>query len=506
MRGHREGWIVFGIENKARRIVGTSFRSDRANLDKLKTDIAQKTTDGTSFIEIYDLVLSEGRVVMFQIPAAPRGMPISWDGHYYARESDAQQPLNIEKIERIRRQVADVDWSIGICEQATIDDLDPRAVQLARINFANKYPHLTEEITFWDNNTFLNKAKLIVQGKITRTTILLLGRPEASHFINPAIAQITWIFRNRDKIDLGYEHFSCPLLLAVDSVFAKIRNLRYQYLPDSTIIPDEVDQYESSTIREALNNAIVHQDYTKNSRIQVVEREDGYLIFTNRGAFLPGSVERVIQEDAPFEMYRNTFLAQAMVNLKMIDTIGSGIKRMFINQRKKYFPMPDYDLANDRVQVTLTGKILDMDYARILAQNPDLTLLEIMMLDKVQKGQSLTSDAVKHLRKKGFIEGHRSHLRISKRIASSTGQEVEYSLAKGFDDAFLKQMIVDHVRSFGQASRSDLERLLIAKMPDSFSYEQRQNKVKNLLQDLRQTSVIQATEDRLWRLGASSKV
>ena len=33
-----------------------------------------------------------------------------------------------------------------------------------------------------------------------------------------------------------------------------------------------------------------------------------------------------------------------MVSLNMIDTIGSGIKRMFRYQRQRFFPMPDYDL------------------------------------------------------------------------------------------------------------------------------------------------------------------
>jgi len=32
----------------------------------------------------------------------------------------------------------------------------------------------------------LNKAKVIIKGKITRTAIILLGKPESEHFISPA--------------------------------------------------------------------------------------------------------------------------------------------------------------------------------------------------------------------------------------------------------------------------------------------------------------------------------
>lgn len=86
-----------------------------------------------------------------------------------------------------------------------------------------------------------------------------------------------------------------------------------------------------------MNNCIAHQDYTLNGKISVVEREDGILTFSNSGTFIPESVEHVINADAPESRYRNPFLANAMVNLNLIDTIGSGIKRMFNIQRKNTF-------------------------------------------------------------------------------------------------------------------------------------------------------------------------
>lgn len=60
------------------------------------------------------------------------------------------------------------------------------------------------------------------------------------------------------------------------------------------------------------------------------------LIFTNSGHFIPGSVENVIHGDATQERFRNRFLAEAMVNLNMIDTIGLSIRKMFEEQRKRY--------------------------------------------------------------------------------------------------------------------------------------------------------------------------
>ena len=48
-----------------------------------------------------------------------------------------------------------------------------------------------------------------------------------------------------------------------------------------------------------------------------------------------------------------------MYNLKMVDTIGSGIRKMFNYQKERFFPLPEYDLSNNKIKVTITGKVLE---------------------------------------------------------------------------------------------------------------------------------------------------
>ena len=171
--------------------------------------------------------------------------------------------------------------------------------------------------------------------------------------MSPAVSQITWILKDKDNIEKDYEHFTCPFILNVDKVYEKIRNLKYRYMRSDTLFPDEVDSYDPYIIREALNNCIAHQDYTMGGKITLVEFEDRKLVFSNKGNFIPENINNVISLDAPEPKYRNKFLAQAMVNLNLIDTIGSGIKKMFIIQKNKFFPLPEYELLNDSVIITL---------------------------------------------------------------------------------------------------------------------------------------------------------
>ncbi len=489
LKGISCAWLVFGVEDKKHQIVGSQFRASRKDLDSLKGEIAKKSTNNISFIEIHEIIKSEGRVILFQIPAAPKGIPIAFDGHFYARDGEELAPLNIEKIERIRAQNIKEDWSAVIVPEANIEDLDEDAIALAKKNYKNKFPEKAQEVDDWDTITFLNKAKITIKGKITRAALILLGKDESEHFLNPAEIKIRWKLMDNLGNDIDYDIFNIPMILAVEKVFSKIRNIKYRYMQEGTIFPAEVSKYEPFSIREAINNCVAHQDYTKNARINVIEMED-QLIFTNQGNFIPGNVEKVVIDDAPEEYYRNRFLATAMFNLKMVDTAGGGIKKMFNYQRVRFFPMPDYDLSNDKVKVSISGKILDLDYARLLANNKDLSLEEIIMLDKVQKKKELSVFEEKLLKNKKLIEGRKPNYFIGLKVAQKTNQKAAYSKNKGFDKSYYLDLIAKAIKEHKVLNRKEIDELLWVKLPDWMTDKQKKSKVGNLLSELRKSEII----------------
>lgn len=501
LKNLKRAWLVFGVKDD-RTVVGSQFRMKPKDLQSLKKEIADKTTNRLTFLDIHVVAHSSGRTVLFEIPAAPQGLPIAWDGHYYGRDGESLGPLNLEEIERIRAQNRVSDWSAVTLPLASIKDLDPAAITLARENFIQKNPKLTDEAKQWDTATFLNKAKLTINNQITHTAILLLGKTEAAHFLNPASATITWILKDRDGIERDYHHFSSPLLLSVNEVFHKIRNLKYRYMKEGTLFPEEVDQYDPYIIREALNNAIAHQDYELGGKVTLIEFEDGRLCFSNLGQFIPGTVESVIKTDAPESRYRNRFLTDAMVNLNMIDTIGSGIRKMFLIQKNRYFPLPEYELKDYRVQVTITGRVVDMAYARKLAELPELTLEDILLLDSVQKRKPLTDEQAKYLRSLGLIEGRKPNFHISAQVADHSGERAQYIRNRAFDDQHYKQLIIEYLERFGTAKRLDINKLLLDKLPDVLNASQKDNKVKNLLQALKNEGMIEA-KGKSWRMSKS---
>lgn len=485
LKGKDFGWLIFGVEDTQHRVVGTNYRPDRAKLDSLKAEIANKTTGGITFIDIHELKLPEGRVLLFQIPAAPQGIPIAWEGHYYGRNNEELSPLNILEIEIIRNQGRNHDWSAQIVEGATLADLDPNAIAFARQKYGERNRN-SEEVTQWDDITFLNKAYLAKQGKLTNTAILLLGKPESKHFIEPAFPIITWVLKNADNAELDFEHFNIPFLLATDKLYSKIRNLKYTYIQDNTLFPTEVDMYDPFLIRESLHNCIAHQDYEEARRINVVEHPNE-LIFTNAGYFIPGSVEHVIELDSPPDKYRNPFLAAAMTNLNMIEIRGGGIRKMFTIQRNRFFPMPDYDLSlRDTVKVRIYGKILDENYTRLLMNRSDLNLKTVISLDYVQKGKInfLLKEQIDFLKREKLIEGRRPNFYVSARIAQLTDEKVKYTRYKAFDKQYYMDLIENFLKQHDSATRKEIDGLIVDKLPDYMDTKQRHAKVHNLLGEM----------------------
>jgi ATP-dependent DNA helicase RecG len=483
--GKPRAYLVFGIEDGTHAVAGTTFDPDAekgCGNQPLQIWLTVHLRPNVGF-EIRPFDYQGKRVVLFEInPAIDR--PVEFNEKAYIRVGNAKTDLSKHPDKERQLWNRRVDWSAQICETATLADLDDAALEKARKEFTVKFPTQAEAVAGWDTTTFLNKAKLTIHGRITNAALLLLGKPESSTLLNPAVARISWLLKNERNEELDYEHFGPPFLMAGDRILARIRNLKVRELPGGTLFPVELTQYDPWVIREALQNCIAHQDYGLRGRVLVVETPDT-LLLTNVGSFLPGSVEKVIHQDAPQNYYRNTFLADAMVSLNMIDTQGGGIKKMFQKQRSRFFPMPDYNLTQpEHVEVKLAGRILDERYARLLMSRTDLGLEEIILLDRVQKRQPITREEHKRLKSQKLVEGRFPNPVVAAEIAAATDGKARHIRDKGFNNEYYRDLIVKIIREHQPVSRKDIDEMLLDKLPEVLSREQKLMKIHNLLYDL----------------------
>ena len=500
------GFLVVGVHDKTLEIVGTdTYNYDRqkailrltdrcANLSSEGLDIEEFITDDT-----------KKKVWVISIPKHRPKLPVYAHDKAWQRIEDSLVELTSERLNAILEETSPTyDWSAETITEATIDDLNSRALQKAREEYKSVHPRLAEEVDAWSDMELLSRAGVAVKGKLTRAAILLLGKPTAVHYLAPSVATVTWVLVDEHDEKRDYEHFTIPFLLTVDEALAKIRNLNQRILPGGTLFPDIMKQYDEYSIREILHNAIAHQDYTMQERVTIVETPNS-VIFSNGGYFLPGSVRNAIEQTGPQKYYRNYALCQGMVSFNMIDTIGRGIRKVFTEQQKRYFPMPDYqiDQAKKEVSVKIYGKLINEQYYRLLKANPDLSLYDCIALDMVQKHETIDKDIAARLRKLHLVEGRYPKLFLSAYTAKTVDNKelkTEYIRNKSFNDLHFKDMIVQYLRSFGGATRSELNTLLQTKLSDVLTEEQKIRKIGNMLSALKKDGVIRLSEKKKWIL------
>lgn len=428
---------------------------------------------------------------MFKIPAAITGFPTSWKNYYYARSGESLIPLQQYKIDEIRSQER-MDWSKQNVRNASIEHLDKNAIQLAREKYKEKMneDHISEEIDNMTDEEFLTKIKLLFNGQVTNAAMVLLGNSDYDYLISRPPTMM-WRLYGANGEDKDYVIFTIPFINVIDKIFSKIRNLTYRYIPNQlTLFPIETQQYDTWLLRELLNNCIAHTNFQLGGRIYINEFEDKIKI-TNPGNFIPQDIESVLQVSYNPPFYRNQLLADTMVKFHMIDTATMGIRKVFRIQKEKYFPLPDYDLdVSNQVSVTVYGKILNNDYMHILYNHPELDLETVFLLDRVQKGLSISKESISYLRKLKLVEGRVSNLYLSANVSKNIEDEAQYIKNKGFNDQYYKDMIINYLKEFKSTKKKDIRTLLWDKLPDVLDDKQKERKIENLLASLKKQGKI----------------
>lgn len=484
--GQPSAYLVFGVTGGTHEVKGTEFDPARTKSkgQALGVWLANNLSPDPGFeVEVVDH--PEGRVVVFRVSPA-RGQPVRFGGTAYVRIGASTTELSRHPARERAIWNADTDWSAEACEGVTLADLDPEAVADARRRFAARKPDQADAVSRWNDSTFLGKARLLHRGEITNAAVLLLGREETSDRLRPAhVSRVSWRLKDARDLPVAFENLYPPLLFAADRVRKKIRVLKAPFLPNGTLSPQEPDQYHDWVLRECLHNAIAHQDYLRGGRILVTEYDDR-VIFSNFGRFLPGDVETAIRLNVPHS-YRNPFLAQAMVELGLMEVQGGGILRMFEIQRQRCFALPDYDLSRaDEVTVTVPGKIIDENYNRLLYDRPDLPLGDVLLLDRVQKSLPISRQDQQRLAEEGLVTGPPKSptIRPPDRDPGTQRDRRAGIRERQRDQVFA--LIAER----GPVGRAEIEAASLAELPEGLSEARKRTLVSNLIQELRRTGRI----------------
>ena len=513
------GYLVLGIEDKTKKIIGTKFNIKTAkvksekNKESLELHLNRNITPKINY-EFYELVNDDKKVVILQIASAD-GEPTSYKQKNYCRINESKTSLGNLPQKLIKKIYnSNTDWSYELAEKNnkkfSFNDLDEDAVDKACKIIITNNPHLEK---FRNSpKTLLTKAKILNEDEnVVNATMLLLGKSEFfSDFGEIKIKFIGW------KVGIGElggaETFKIPFLLEVERVYLKIRTDIIKTFPDGSLFPnhDMVNKYDKEACLEAINNCIAHNDYFESKIIAIHQYQDekmeridvkvDFIDFESNGNFYDGKPQDYFDGKKTPKRYRNKFLAEAMKTLKMgVDVSGRGINFIYQKQLDKYFPAPDFishcdDFYNETFKIRIYGKVIDQKFSEILINHPDFNIFKIVLLDKIQKGfgDEVEEDQAKKLKKEKLIEGRRPQYFLSKKVAEILGQKADYINKKGSSNDEIAKRILKLLKEFpAGCNRREIDQVCYHMISTLKNDKQKNKMIENILAKLKKNRSIE---------------
>lgn len=364
LANERGGKMILGVtDKKPRRVVGTKAFHE-------SNDVKAKLVDKLKLrIEVSEVAHPDGRVLVFEVPPRPIGTPIACDGAYLMRAGEDLVPMTPDMLGRIFDE-AGPDYSAEICPKATLDDLDPRAVENMRKMWIQKSGN--EALLNIELEQLLDDAELVLDGEVTYAALVLLGShralgkhlPHAEVIFEYRSNESSTPFQQRREFREGFFAFDEELWNVIDA-----RNEVYQY--EEGFFVGDIPTFDRRIVREALLNAVSHRDY-RNGGATFVRQFPEKLEVVSPGGFTAGvTPENILWKQAP----RNRRIADVFAKCGLVERSGQGARLMFERSIRDGKLRPDFAGTDDyEVFLTLHGEVRDPRFLEFFSKVGQETL------------------------------------------------------------------------------------------------------------------------------------
>lgn len=441
------GKMILGVtDRKPRRVVGTGAFDD---LNSVKARLVDKL--GLR-IEATVVDHPDGRVLVFEVPSRPVGMPIACDGAYLMRAGEDLVAMTADRLKNIFDEAVP-DYSAEICPGATLDDLDPAAIETLRTMWARKSGN--EALHNLNVEQLLTDAELLVDGGVTYAALVLLGThralgrylAQAEVIFEYRSSEASTPFQQRREFREGFFLFDEELWRAIDA-----RNEVYQY--EEGLFVGDVPTFDRRVVREGLLNAVSHRDYRRGGST-FVRQFPGKLEIQSPGGFVPGiTAENILWKQAP----RNRRIAEVFAKCGLVERSGQGARLMFERSIMEGKSRPDFSRTDDHeVFLTLHGEVQDERFLQFFQKVGQETLStfstqDFVVVDLIHREQPVPpdlQDRLPRLHELGVIEsqgrGSNRTYFLSRRLYTALGKKGAYTRRRGLDKETNKALLLRHI-------------------------------------------------------------
>jgi ATP-dependent DNA helicase RecG len=184
----------------------------------------------------------------------------------------------------------------------------------------------------------------------TNGGVLLFGSNRLQLFPDSLIRCARFAGSNREKI-LDQTDINASLPLAADLIIAFIERNISKEGRIGRMLREDIPQYPSVAIREAVINALLHTDYAMTGCHIQIAVFDNRIEFTNPGGLPFGqTIEKALTGSSRI---RNRVIARVFRELRLIEQWGSGFRRMIEACRNQGLKPPLMEEMNNQFRLIL---------------------------------------------------------------------------------------------------------------------------------------------------------
>lgn len=464
------GSLVIGMEDKyPHKVVGT--RQNENSTGELEANIYRDTGIRPKIYELYeDEAEKKGRVLVIDVPSRPAGTVFKFEDVPLMRVGEELKPMSDEVYLSIIQE-NEPDFSQQICRDATLDELDPDALSVLKEKYARKQNNPI--FLTLSNRQILSDLQLITDEGVTNAAVILLGKEDFIKRVYPQASVMLEYRHSESQITFDNRiSYSQPFFIMIDRLWHDIdlRNGKFQIKEGPYIF--DVPYFNEEVIRESINNAITHRDYTRHSET-VIKQYPQKLIVTNAGGFPHGvTIDNILTVPST---PRNRLLADVLSKTGIVERSGQGIDKIFYRTLSEGKEAPDYSGSDAfNVELILSAIIQDKAFALFiesvqqnLAEDNKLSVFEIVVLDKIRRNEKTTAldkAVIKQLMDRSLIEKRGKtngiHYILCRSYYEFTGNTAEYSKKSDWNTSQVTSIIIPFLTKYNKAKMGDFVKLL----------------------------------------------
>lgn len=464
------GSLVIGMEDKyPHKVVGT--RQNENSTGELEANIYRDTGIRPKIYELYeDEAEKKGRVLVIDVPPRPAGTVFKFEDVPLMRVGEELKPMSDEVYLNIIQE-NEPDFSQQICRDATLDDLDPDALSVLKEKYARKQNNPI--FLTLSNRQILSDLQLITDEGITNAAVILLGKEDFIKRVYPQASVMLEYRHSESQITFDNRiSYSQPFFIMIDRLWHDIdlRNGKFQIKEGPYIF--DVPYFNEEVIRESINNAITHRDYTRHSET-VIKQYPQKLIVTNAGGFPHGvTIDNILTVPST---PRNRLLADVLSKTGIVERSGQGVDKIFYRTLSEGKEAPNYSGSDAfNVELILSAIIQDKAFALFiesvqqnLAEDNKLSVFEIVVLDKIRRNEKTTAldkAVIKQLMDRNLIEKRGKtngiHYILCRSYYEFTGNTAEYSKKSDWNTSQVTSIIIPFLTKYNKAKMGDFVKLL----------------------------------------------